>query len=472
MWRVAIGTGTGFTPAIDVNVVDSSFALSAQTERCDGAFQHVPDCTISMVTADRSHSRERSGLDVYQLTGRSGPRAPDAGRLIGSRTAWVRTVITYRSAKEDPTTRRRCRSEIVVTAVETEGTQNFGGDVSATRYAYGDAELTFDSVLDAFTLAGYGRVVELQLVSVRGRSVGRATLTDTYRLAPFVPGPETERFGRYLRVGRTRDVTVVSGNLGASAWPLLGLDVTTDPRRIGATHYEWGIRVFEEPAVPGTHPLDCMETSFPYDFAASFGAALGPQGIDMCSVHGFVYGQATDSWRGTAAPPSLAHVATRSEVKEIDDYGRVLQVLHEKDRFRGDDDICGNTVRSAVRRMRACWLRRPRHSGTAGAMTPTYVRIGEYDHLPAGSVSSGFVTAQTMQRRDRRRSLLKDRTFDAICDAAGNVTSVTRTRGGRPVRCRRNSTRSGSRRCAQRCWRAGSRRWKCGSIAIRSPCRR
>jgi hypothetical protein len=99
--------------------------------------------------------------------------------------------------------------EIVVTSAETIGTQGLGRTLSATRYAYGGAELLFDSALDAFTLPAYGRSVELRLISVRGaRRDGLATITDTYRLVPFALASNSERFGRYLRAGRVGHPTL------------------------------------------------------------------------------------------------------------------------------------------------------------------------------------------------------------------------------------------------------------------------
>ena len=53
---------------------------------------------------------------------------------------------------------------------------------------------------------------------------------------------------------------------------------------------------------------------------------------------------ATETWRGEAAPPSARHAATRSEVREVDDFGRVISVLHQNDRHRGDDDVCVETT--------------------------------------------------------------------------------------------------------------------------------
>src|SRR5207245_1982640 len=125
------------------------------------------------------------GLDVYQLAGGAAPGTPEAGRLVEVNNGYgAKTTIGYRSAKEDGTTLHQVPfPEVVATSVETTGIQGLGGTLSATRYAYGGAELIFDPVLDAFTLPGYARSVELRIISAApDKPEGLATLTDTYGL--------------------------------------------------------------------------------------------------------------------------------------------------------------------------------------------------------------------------------------------------------------------------------------------------
>jgi hypothetical protein len=161
--------------------------------------------------------------------------------------------------------------------------------LSATRYAYGGAELMFDSTLDAFTLPGYRRAVALRVVPAQSGDLGDglATITDTYGLAPFVTTPKPERFARYLRAGRVRDVTILSG-VSTDPWTLLATDLTTDPRRIGATHYDWAPKFFEEPAISGIDLFDCLEIMYPYDYAQSFAYNIGPAAYNVCSAHGLL----------------------------------------------------------------------------------------------------------------------------------------------------------------------------------------
>jgi hypothetical protein len=61
---------------------------------------------------------------------------------------------------------------------------------------------------------------------------------------------KSERSSRYALAGRVRNVTVLSGDIGADPWALLTTPLITDPRRIASTHHDWGVRLFEERASP------------------------------------------------------------------------------------------------------------------------------------------------------------------------------------------------------------------------------
>ena len=73
-------------------------------------------------------------LDVYQLVGGALPGKPEAGRLVQVENGFgAKTIIGYRSAKEDGTTPHQVPfPEIVVTSVETIGTEG------SRRVALGD----------------------------------------------------------------------------------------------------------------------------------------------------------------------------------------------------------------------------------------------------------------------------------------------------------------------------------------------
>jgi len=435
-WRVWFGTGTGFAAPVEVDVPGGGLAISGETEICDGEYSRT---LVGLYDIDGDGRPEivglnGSSLDVYQLVGNL-PGSPEAGRLVAIDNGYgAVTNITYRSAKEDGTTPHQVPfPEIVVTSVEAVGTRGLGGTLSATRYAFGDAEMIFNPVLDAFTLPAYGRSVELRAVPGPGDELhGLAVLSDTYGLDPFVATRKDERFGRYLRVGTVRDRTVVK-NAGTDPWALLAVDVTSDPRRIAAKHYDRTPKLFEGSGFPGIDAMDCLDIMYPNDFGLSFAYNLGSAAVQsFCSAHGFLYASATDSWRGEVAPPSANNVATRAQVLEIDDYGRILNLLQANDRHRSDDDICIETrfaeptghdakMLSAIsyRRIWDCANREGTHQTWAAERF-------EFDNLPAGQVSVGNVTAHIVERRatDDGSLLGSVRTFDTAYDGVGNPTTI------------------------------------------------
>src|SRR6185436_18518131 len=258
------------------------------------------------------------------------PGAPGAGRLVAVDNGFgATTSITYRSIKADAGVHQVPSSEIVVDSVTTNGGHDLGGTVSTVRYAYGGAELLFDPAYDAFIFPGYRRRVELQDAVAQPAGMGTAIITDTYApvsaenpygLAINSNVPAAQRYAFWRRLGRVSDITVVSGDLGASrlATPrmLLDIDVQHDAHVIAGVHYEWGARLLAAGTDPaGAEP--CSEMVFPYNFANSKTFDDNhTDHVDACTAHGFAFMSSTDSWRSNpgAAPPSTASVETRSEV--------------------------------------------------------------------------------------------------------------------------------------------------------------
>jgi RHS repeat-associated protein len=442
-WSVSIGTGAGFAPPVAVEVVGTGFDISRVQERCDGTTS-LTTGGLYDINGDGKPEVVRlngTGLDVYQLSGGSLPGKPEAGRIVQVDNGHgARTTVGYRSAKEDGTTRHQVPfPEIVVTSVETVGAQGLGGSLQAMRYAYGGAELMYDSALQTFTMPGYQRSVAVRPLPGGNRVMGHATLTDTYPLPPVTTTSKSERFGRYLLAGKVRDITVLSGVSG-DPWALLSLDVTTTTRRIGGTRYEWATKFFEEPPVPGSSNagLDCFEMAYPLDFLNSW--VTNFNAYNPCTAHGFAYARTTDSWRGQAAPPSTSNVATRSEVQGVDDFGRVLNVLHHNDVYRGDDDICVETqyavpVGANERILYAPSSRRYWDCTRPGL--PTYASESwRYDNLTQGYVSAGDLTSHSRDRRDASTGALLNTVlmYTASYDAAGNPSTVTRVREDGAVR--------------------------------------
>jgi RHS repeat-associated protein len=144
------------------------------------------------------------------------------------------------------------------------------------------------------------------------------------------------------------------------------------------------------------------------------------------------------------APPSTENVATRSEVQDIDKFGRVITAIYDNDRYRSDDDICveaqyaepvgqNEQMRFALSSQRI-W---DRNCNKSGISLPYAVEFWEYDNLPPGSVSEGRVTAHTVERRatDTGAPLgTPVREFEASYDVAGNPTTITRKREDGAVR--------------------------------------
>ena len=454
---VHVGTGTGFAGFASFAPNSSFQGLSLQVENCGGTFSNNQAGVYDLDGDGRadfvSSSPDNANvISVHRLRGSEGRLgAPEAGRLVSVDNGYgAKTTIVYRSAKEDASTRHQVPfPEIVVSSIATTGTQGLGGDLSAASYAYGDAELVFDAAADAFTFHGYRRTT--QLTTPTAASQGVATITDAYGPAmtsdPFgvidpagnaslATTPE-QRYLTALRMGRPRDTTVLSGSVGNDPWALLGINATSDPRRISATHYEWGARPLSAASDP-PGPDTCDEMVLPYDFHGSSAYAISNGRNNFCTAHGFGFELTTQTWRGApgAAPPSTENVVTRTEVRSIDDFGRVLSVSLLNDLNRADDDVCIDTtyatpVGSSERVLGATASRRVSNCAATIYSRGTW----EYDQLNIGQVSHGFLTSYNSELRSDTGVLTSTRReFDATHDSVGNVTSVTQRRQDGAIR--------------------------------------
>ncbi|MCY1047622.1 toxin glutamine deamidase domain-containing protein [Corallococcus sp. bb12-1] len=438
-WTVAVGTGAGFAPAVNISVVGSAFSLSNQTERCDGLTSNTTSGLYDLNGDGKPEVVRLNGtnLDIYQLSGGTRPGKPEAGRIIRvGNNHGALTTVAWRSAKEDGTTKHQVPfPEVVVSSVVTVGGLGLGGTLAETRYAYGGAELVYDSALHTFTMPAYQRSVTLSTVTVLGKSEGYATLTDTYPQPAFDNTSPAVRFARSLLTGKVRDVTTVTSS-SLDPWTLLATDLPTYAGRLKSTHVEWGTKYFPEPVPAGTpnEGLDCFELAHPLDFQASYLVVNG--GYDACRAHGFAYERVTDTWRGSAAPPSTANVVTRSEATDVDDFGRFLNVKHANDVYRTDDDLCVETKYAtptgtgAVPRV----LHAPRSRRYWTCDKTPYVTYASeswlYDGLASGSVSLGHLTSHLRDRRDLTTGALLNTVteYTTDYDAAGNPATVSRVR--------------------------------------------
>ncbi len=439
--KVFIGTGVGFTDAVPVDLgsPDTFIHLSNERENCAGTTSQT---TSGVYDVDGDGVADvisigSSTMRISKLAGGADSGAAGAGRLTRIENGYgARTTVSYGSAKDQGPTQIPF-PEIVVVAVETAGAQGLGGDLAKVRYAYGAAKQFFDFAADRWVFPGYGRRLELRVPTLNPEPVeaeGQLIVTDTWDLAPFaISPPNDERFGRYLRAGRTKDVTVFDGLFRLRVELHLEIDVAADGRRTSMTHYQW-----DPVLVEGPNPSsigECFDVMYPYDWRATFVNNFGK--FIPCTAHGFVYARSNETWRGTRAPPSPNAVATRSEVLSIDTYGRPLFTKHENDVNRGDDDSCvslqyptpvGNNERvltaPSLQRVSSC-------PGDSGPPVTWAVESWEYDGLAYGSISKGLPTGHTVERRATQTGELiavPIRTFDATYDSAANPVTVTTTR--------------------------------------------
>ena len=254
--KVFIGTGVGFTAAVPVDLGSSNtfFHLSNETENCNGT-QSKSTSGVFDVDGDGVPDLvgvSASSVHIRTLVGGADSGATGAGRLTRVENGYgARTTVTYRSAKEEGETRHQLPfPEVVVSAVETTGTQNLGGDLAKVRYAYGAPSSSSISPPTAWSSPATAARLELRVPTLTPTPLqqeGQLIVTDTWDLAPFVTTPKEERFGRYLRAGRTRDVTVFDGLFSLRLEQHMSIDVAADGRRTSMTHYLWNPVLVEEP---------------------------------------------------------------------------------------------------------------------------------------------------------------------------------------------------------------------------------
>jgi RHS repeat-associated protein len=457
--HVWIGTGTGFRPDPVPITSDRNIVFSHQTEECGDTFSNT-DGGLYDIDGDgkpeiiflNPDPAGRPAMFVSQLSGGQGLGRPEAGRLTSIDNGYgARTDITYVSAKQH-TDNHVPFPEIVVSSVATTGTQGLGGRLAGTEYAYGDAELVFDSALDRFTFPGYERLIELRLFGAQEPgpagsvpTAGDAIITDAWPLTPLCTTfpdctglTKQERWLRIKQVGSVRDVLTVRGlpnpdpSHPPDPWALLNVK-EKDPRVIGATHYNYDAKLYELPPSSTENSSECFEMVDPLDYSSSLKSNSDPL-IDVCRFHGFAFVASTGSWFGDAAPPSNRNIQTATRTLRVDDFGHPTIIEYDNDLFRKDDDICientfANPNGTFPRVLNALASRRFYACGKDVNLASESWR---YDGLPAGSVSNGRVTSHDVDRWVTDTGSLLNRNgmsttvhkFDATYDSAGNLRTV------------------------------------------------
>ena len=412
-----------------------------------------------------------NGLNIYSLSSAAGVQPVSAGLLTRIDNGYgASTTISYRSAKEDASTDHLLPSpEVVVTAVTTRDVLGvFDQSLSPTFYAYGDANQYFDSALDRWVFPGYRRKVTLQNTGDPGNPrTGNAVITDSLSLDPFdlhVDVDLTTRFLRYLKAGRTSDVTTISGELGLDPWALLTTDIRTDARRIAASHMEYSGRLLL-PIGP-TGDEYCFDMLDPYDFTGSRNYNPASGSLDQCVERGFALQTSVTSWRGTPGTAAgTADVITSDQIVKtgrvitaFDGFGRVTDSTDKgdlaDDNNVSNDNLCVHvdyaTPQTApVRVLNAvAWqtvqdckgVTLAKKSFEYDGLSPS---IDEATGQPVVQVTNGFVSAGivTGYDGDTHVSLGDIRLFDADNDpVTGNPTQIRKTRSGDNARQGTNLT--------------------------------
>ena len=431
--KVFVGTGAGFA-ASPLSVV-SNVQLSHQQEACDGTWSETDgglfdvdgDGKPDMVTLVNG----QHDMLVAQLVGLS-PRAAEAGRLTEIDNGYgAKTAIGYQSAKEDRySTHAVPFPEIVATAISTKGTENQGGSLAGSRFAYGNAQMVFDSASDRFVFAGYQRNVKIALFNGREQPMGMARVTDAWPLTHFAQGMKKEEVWlNELRLGQPRDVYTLSGTSETDPWALLHID-SNDIRIIAGQHTEWAATLFNlspQNAPNATNLHECVDMVLPYDYALSTSYRLGSD-WNPCLAHGFVHPDTVTAWQGPTK-----NVQTRSKVLSVDDYGRITSARNDNDVFRGEDDVCIETSFAVPFPTFSRVLSAPASQKVVDCDKHTVLasELFTYDGLAPGRVSLGRMTSHTVDRRNTGNGTsLGANRFDAQYDAAGNVSRLHSQRGG------------------------------------------
>jgi len=462
-WTVAYGTGVGFAAPVVVDSTNGAIGLELSVESVDchgraglgsiaattrGLFDLNGDGQPEVVVYNAQTPAGGASLDVYKNVELA------AGRLVQIDNGYgASTKIQYHSAKEDASTLHLLpHPEIVVSLVTT---TDVSGNLLAepTQYAYGGAVQVFDSAYDRFVFPGYQRKVKMQYAGPDAPVTdGNATITDSYPFAPFNDPTidATARFLRTAKAGRVSDVTGLSGDMGTDVLALLSTDVTRDPRRIAAAHFDYSGRLLP---VGKTGNEYCVDMVYPYDYGQSLAYKdTHTDSQDQCAAHGFALQTSVTSYRGTPGTAlgtadtivSSQTVQTSASVDVFDDFGRVTSSTRHTDIVNSPNDLCTTSITDyavpppdrnvrvlnapAMQTVQTCHHHR---GGTAVTLAQKRYEYDGLDPRASTTVTDGFVTSSTVARYDMDSHLPLGgdiKLFDATYDSTGNLSTLTKTR--------------------------------------------
>ena len=337
-WWFMAGTGIGFVAPREIRSPASApFALYVSEERCDGAFSNLTTALTDLDGDGRPeivHSANVMNVRVAKLSNPEGELgAHSTGQIISVDNGYGSvTRIRYGSAKSDSRGPQNVPfPQLVITATEQVAAFNIGTSLAPVRFAYGAPEQMYHPLLGRFIFVGYGRRVEIhgEATASPDSVKGTAVITTAIRAAEL-----TNARDRLMLAGQPREIRVLAGTAPADARRLLG--IATVP----LAHLSQ--MVWKTQALPGSVPLllpledECYATP-PPQAPGQFGD------LSLCRRAATAFIGEHAITEGPELFPQPGNVAARSQVQQVDSFGRPTRMFLERDRRRTDDDVCVQT---------------------------------------------------------------------------------------------------------------------------------
>ncbi len=407
--RFNLGTGLG-RPRTIASPMAMPFELSLSDAECGGAAHNISGLTDLDGDGKPDLLRVIDGqLWMSRFEVAAGADAVDAQRLITIDNGYgAVTYIKYKNAKRDDLAGHDVPfPEIVVGETGTRVLDGSGPNLAPTYHAYGGAQMIYDPLAASWVFPGYRRHVAMRGKPERAGDssiAGLVTITDRDPAAPAGSTyADQVTAGRVSQVSRFETTTVPQPEL------FLGWNGTPIHAQATQTH---GAVVLASGQGGGGPPIVAPEALECGDLDPVSGELVGTA---MCRIAGLAQPRSSESWEGSAAPPSLANLMSGSVVTSGDRYGRPTGLSGKGDLRRTDDDVCTaisyatpasdekfpvespfpSVVSSIV--LTDCGLGRIKdgEQGTPAILSAAHFR---YDGLPLGQVARGLLTARDVDR--------------------------------------------------------------------------